>query len=359
MFPARKALLAATVASLLATAAGIGFLTAIPTDPHPRSGFVAVEDGMLEYRDYGDGPGGDVPAVVLLAGLGDTALVWDEIGPVLARDFRTVAFTRRGYAPSTVSPDDGTVYGVESRSRDTIAAIEALGIERPILVGHSLAGDELSWIGANEPGFAAGLVYLDAALHRGPIETHPDSACMDEAFALAGQYLDVRPGDLVEVDGEVHFASIEAAYRGTRSLKGGPSPMSVLRTQYAETGLGFVAEIPSDPPNAALSAGTNEFTPEYFRITVPVIALFAGDETVPYALPFLATAPPEVQAEWAGCAAGFVAVKRAYGIEEVRAQLPSAVARIVPGTPHDLHRARPDVVIRAVHRIASVPGRPR
>lgn len=351
----RKILLAVTAASLLATAGGVAFLAAIPADPHPRTGFVAVEDGVLEYRDWG----GEGPAVVLLAGLGDTALVWDDIGPALAKGFRTVAFTRRGYAPSTVSPDDGTIYGVESRSRDTMAAIEALGLERPILVGHSLAGDELSWIGANEPDFAAGLVYLDAALRRGPIESDPDSMCMDDAFALAGEYLDVRPGDLVEVDGEVHFASIEAAARGTRSLKGGPSPMSVIRTQYAETGAGFVVDIPRDPPNAALSAGTNEFTPEYFRITVPVIALFAGDETVPYGLPFLATAPPAVQAEWAGCVAGFVAVKRRYGIDEVRAQLPSAVARIVPETPHDLHRARPDVVIRAVHRIASAAFPPQ
>jgi pimeloyl-ACP methyl ester carboxylesterase len=349
----RRISLAVAAAALLGVAAAARF--AMPGDPYPRQGFVAIGDALIEYRDYG----GDGPPVVLLAGLGDTALVWDDIGPELAADFRTVAFTRRGYAPSTVSPDDGTVYGVESRSRDTMAAIAALGLARPILVGHSLAGDELSWIGANEPGFAAGLVYLDAALRRGPIEAHPDSACMDEAYALAGDYLDLMPGDLVEVDGEAYFASIGAAARGTRSLKGGPSPMSVIRSQYAETGRGFVVDIPREPPNEALSAGTNEFTPDYGAITVPVIALFAGDETVPFGLPFLATAPPGVQAEWAGCVAGFVAVKRQYGIDEVRAQLPSAVARIVPDTPHDLHRARPDVVVRAVRRMGASVGEPR
>ncbi len=97
--------------------------------------------------------------------------------------------------------------------------------------------------------------------------------------------------------------------------------MSLIRSQYAETGFGFVVDIPHAPPNEALSAGTNEFTPEYGLITVPVIAIFAGDETVPFGLPFLANAPPEVQAAWTDCVAAFVAVRRRFGIDEVRAQL--------------------------------------
>jgi non-heme chloroperoxidase len=40
--------------------------------------------------------------------------------------------------------------------------MDALHIEKPVLVGHSLAGEELSSIGSRYPEKVAGLVYLDA-----------------------------------------------------------------------------------------------------------------------------------------------------------------------------------------------------
>jgi pimeloyl-ACP methyl ester carboxylesterase len=40
--------------------------------------------------------------------------------------------------------------------------IAALNVDRPILVGHSLAGQELSSVGSRHPERVAGLIYLDA-----------------------------------------------------------------------------------------------------------------------------------------------------------------------------------------------------
>ena len=45
---------------------------------------------------------------------------------------------------------------------DVLGVIDALKLERPILAGHSLAGQELSSIGTRYPDRVAGLVYLDA-----------------------------------------------------------------------------------------------------------------------------------------------------------------------------------------------------
>jgi pimeloyl-ACP methyl ester carboxylesterase len=45
---------------------------------------------------------------------------------------------------------------------DVLAVIAALNLDRPILVGHSLAGQELSSVGSRHPEKVAGLVYLDA-----------------------------------------------------------------------------------------------------------------------------------------------------------------------------------------------------
>lgn len=44
-----------------------------------------------------------------------------------------------------------------------LAVIESLKLPRPVLVGHSIAGEELSSVASRHPERVAGLVYLDAA----------------------------------------------------------------------------------------------------------------------------------------------------------------------------------------------------
>jgi pimeloyl-ACP methyl ester carboxylesterase len=44
--------------------------------------------------------------------------------------------------------------------------MQALGIERPVLVGHSIAGQELNSIGSRFPNKVSGLIYLDPVASR-------------------------------------------------------------------------------------------------------------------------------------------------------------------------------------------------
>jgi pimeloyl-ACP methyl ester carboxylesterase len=67
--------------------------------------------------------------------------------------------TRRGYGKSSV-PQGG--YDADRLADDVLAVIDALKLERPILIGHSIAGEELSSLAARYPSRAGGLVYLDA-----------------------------------------------------------------------------------------------------------------------------------------------------------------------------------------------------
>lgn len=46
---------------------------------------------------------------------------------------------------------------------DVLAVIDSLKLKAPILVGHSIAGEELSWIANRHSDRVSGLVYLDAA----------------------------------------------------------------------------------------------------------------------------------------------------------------------------------------------------
>src|SRR5262245_45564818 len=77
---------------------------------------VAVEPGVqVEVLDWG-GRGTDV---VLLAGGGNTAHVFDEFAPKLAADFRVYGITRRGFGTSGFSLPENPV----ARLRDDVLAV--------------------------------------------------------------------------------------------------------------------------------------------------------------------------------------------------------------------------------------------
>ena len=54
-------------------------------------------------------------------------------------------------------------YATDRLGDDVLAAIDILALKRPVLVGHSVGGEELSSIGSRHPQRIAALIYLDAA----------------------------------------------------------------------------------------------------------------------------------------------------------------------------------------------------
>ena len=66
--------------------------------------------------------------------------------------------------PSGLFFCEGNLFGDEGVVLDDVlAALDSLKLNRPVLAGHSIAGEELSSIGSRHPEKVAGLVYLDAA----------------------------------------------------------------------------------------------------------------------------------------------------------------------------------------------------
>jgi pimeloyl-ACP methyl ester carboxylesterase len=121
-------------------------------------------DGVgLHARDWG----GDGPAVVLLHGLASNARIWDGVASRLAgAGLRVVALDQRGHGGSE-QPDGG--YDFTSVGRDLEAALAGLGLERPVLAGHSWGAHVALQYAADRPGALAGLVLVDGGL-RGAAE---------------------------------------------------------------------------------------------------------------------------------------------------------------------------------------------
>lgn len=166
-------------------------------DPSPHTTRqVTVAPGVsLEVLDWG----GTGTPLVFLAGLGNTAHVFDDFAPAFADDFHVIGITRRGFGASS-QPVAG--YDIETRVADLAAALDSLGLTRVSLVGHSIAGDELTGFAARHPERVERLVYLDAASdHRvtisGARPPFPPITAADSASPAALQALSARLGQPV------------------------------------------------------------------------------------------------------------------------------------------------------------------
>jgi len=126
-------------------------------DPSPHSTqLVTVDkDVKLEVVDWG----GKGRPVVFLAGLGNTAHVFDKFAPLFVAKHHVYGITRRGFGASSV-PSSG--YGADHLGDDVLAVLSTLKLSGTVLAAHSIGGQELSSVGSRHPERVAGLVYLDA-----------------------------------------------------------------------------------------------------------------------------------------------------------------------------------------------------
>jgi non-heme chloroperoxidase len=131
-----------------------------PSSKHVR--FITVpgrapEQVRLEIIDWG----GDGPALVLLAGLGESGHIYNDLAPRLTDRFRVVALTRRGHGAS--SHADTSTYVFDTLAADIGAVMDSLQLKRASLIGHSIAGTEITRFAARFPDRIDKLVYLDAS----------------------------------------------------------------------------------------------------------------------------------------------------------------------------------------------------
>ena len=131
----------------------------------PEERFFDSDGVNLHYLDWG----GTGRHLVLLAGLGDTAHLYRGLAPRLANQFRVVGLTRRGHGRSS-RPESG--YDLDTLVQDIRRFLDALGIERSILVGHSFAGLEMPLFAIQYPQRVEAIVYLDALFPR--LDPEPD-----------------------------------------------------------------------------------------------------------------------------------------------------------------------------------------
>lgn len=220
-------------------------------DPSPhRTVMVNVDrDVTLEVLDWG----GSGRPLVFLPGSGNTAHVYDEFAPRLTTAGHVYGITVRGFGRSSV-PRDG--YDAHRLGDDVVAVLDQLRLERPVLIGHSRSGEELSSIGARHPDRPGGLIYLDSAADR----TAPDEVATVQIATAQPSSADRQ--------------SVAAFQAWQQRVMGIVMPESELRESTVIGADGQVGR--SRTPRFvfdAMEAGVR--APDYRRIRVAALAIFA------------------------------------------------------------------------------------
>jgi pimeloyl-ACP methyl ester carboxylesterase len=119
--------------SLLASAADLGI-------PHEagikyRSCNIVLRQMRFHFLEWGEA---DAPAIVLLHGGHQSAHSWDLVSLHLAQRYRVLALDQRGHGDSEWARD--VVYSNHEMSLDAEAFIQVMGLDRPVLIGHSMGG---------------------------------------------------------------------------------------------------------------------------------------------------------------------------------------------------------------------------
>ena len=143
-----------------------------------------------------------------------------------------------------------------------LAVLDVLKINRPVLVGHSIAGEELSSIGSRHPEKVAGLIYLDAG-YSYAFYDHVHGNMQIDSIDVKKKLEQFLSGDVKD---QKQF------------LNDLQTSMSQLEKDVQETQK-QIASMPALPPRQgpgpaipmAIIAGEQKYT----EIHVPVLAIFA------------------------------------------------------------------------------------
>jgi pimeloyl-ACP methyl ester carboxylesterase len=214
------------------------------------------KDVRLEVLDWG----GTGRPVVLLAGGGNTAHVFDDFAPQLAANCHVYGITRRGFGASGFSACEN---GVDRLRDDVLAVLDALDLKKPVLAGHSIAGAELSSIGTSRPDRLAGLVYLEAG--------YPYAFDNGKGPAMKDFQI---PGPQPPAPGDSDLASFNALQQWDERVYG-------FRTPEAEFHQTWDSNSEGRPKGARDFPGSQIFmkimtsTKRYAAIPLPALVIFA------------------------------------------------------------------------------------
>lgn len=274
----------------------------------PRGQFVTVDGVRLHWIETGAGR-----PVVFVHGAGGMVedLLTSRFAPLVAARHRLIAIDRPGYGHS--ERPRAELAGPEAQARLLHQALAKLGVERPILIGHSWGGALALCYAEEFPLDTAGLLVLSGW-------SHPQHEAMLWAAGLPAAPL---------IGGLISQALAPALAGGlVHDLIGemfAPEPVPASFSSFPVELALRPSQLRANAEDlAALNTDVGRMRVRYKHITVPVEILTGGADKI--------------------------VDPKAHSFRLARA-IPSAGFQVLPGTGHMLHHTQPDAVCAALDRL--------
>ncbi|HLJ49703.1 MAG TPA: alpha/beta hydrolase [Bryobacteraceae bacterium] len=247
-----------TVGLALVIASGLMAQERPDTSSHTVQ-FVSVEtDVRLEVLDWG----GSGRPLIFLAGMGNTAHIFDSFAPKFTGNCHVYGITRRGFGLSSKPEPTVANYSAGRLGDDVLAVIDGLKLNRPVVAGHSIAGEELSSVGSHHPEKVAGLIYLDAGYGYAFYDTMHGDLWLD--------MIDLRK----RIDA-LEAGTAEDRKQNWNEMLGDATRLEKALQQVTKE----MASMPNVPTPPAIGRAIQFGAEKYTKIPVPILAIFAVSRT--------------------------------------------------------------------------------
>jgi pimeloyl-ACP methyl ester carboxylesterase len=163
--------------------AAAGFEASLARFPARR---VEAGAGAVGYREAGEAQGSRVLPLVLLHGIGSGAASWVQQLASLGATRRVLAWDAPGYGEST--PVDPASPRASDYAAVLAAWLDALGIDRCVVVGHSLGAVIAGAFAATKPSRVAGLLLISPAGGYGAAAPDVRASKRDARLAMLAEF---------------------------------------------------------------------------------------------------------------------------------------------------------------------------
>ncbi len=232
-------------------------------DRDPAEGWLQRDGVRLHYLEWPveDPSEGDGTDLLLLHGLSANARYWERLARRLPHR-RVVALDQRSHGSSD-RPAAG--YRPEDLAADAAAAIEAAGLERPVVAGHSWGVTTALTLAAARPRLVSGLALVD-----GPVLAMSERLRWEDAARLMQPPLP-------------SYRSLEEAYEESRRHVGqawGPDLEASVRAGLVRDGEAWVLPLTAEVRLEVLRR-LYEFQPQLLlpQVASPILAALARDDS--------------------------------------------------------------------------------
>lgn len=112
------------------------------------------------YLHYADQGKQDGPVLVLSNSLGTDLRIWDDVVARLSSTYRLITYDKRGHGLSGIGDQ---LYDIDLHTRDLLALMDHLHIDRAVICGLSVGGMIAQHIAARAPDRVSGLILCNTA----------------------------------------------------------------------------------------------------------------------------------------------------------------------------------------------------